>query len=521
MVFSGALAVPALAFGLAATSLAQTMPDAPDGPGLRETLEPGDPTLPPETPRSRSASEPEDPGSPERPSRTAPNFGKPRPLQDPRLAYPGQRKQAKKPLPRTEPYASSPREVRRDFARPPAPQPPTTYAQPAQIPRPPKPKLEDNPYAPLGIEAGSLRLYPFVESSVGYDNNANRSPAQAKGSTFTRLEGGLRAQSNWSVHEFKADVTGAYSKFYNVEGADRPEGAARFQLRLDATRETKFDFELRGTLTTQRPGSPEVNANVTGRPPVFTYGATGGVTRTVGRLEATFSALLDRTSYEDGKLSNGNIVQLSRDDYTSYGMRGRLGYEITPGIKPFVEVTADTRRRDTPLDAAGFERNSNGLSVRAGSTFEITRTLTGEVSGGWLERKYADARLPELRGPTFDAALIWTATPLTTVTLRAATTANETTQLNSSGYISRRVSAEINHALLRNLTLGGIAQWQNDKYQGIALNQDTFTGTLKAEYALTRSVVVKGSFTHERLKSSVPGADYTANVYLLGLRLQR
>jgi len=74
---------------------------------------------------------------------------------------------------------------------------------------------------------------------------------------------------------------------------------------------------------------------------------------------------------------------------------------------------------------------------------------------------------------------------------------------------------------LRNLTLGGIAQWQNDKYQGIALNQDTFTGTLKAEYALTRSIVVKGSFTHERLKSSVPGADYTANVYLLGLRLQR
>ena len=108
-----------------------------------------------------------------------------------------------------------------------------------------------------------------------------------------------------------------------------------------------------------------------------------------------------------------------------------------------------------------------------------------------------------------------------TVTLRAATAANETTIPNASGYISRRASLEINHALLRNLTISGIAQWQRDQYQGVALSQDLFTGTLKAEYALTRSIVVKGSFTHERLKSSVPGSDYTANVYLLGLRLQR
>ena len=190
-------------------------------------------------------------------------------------------------------------------------------------------------------------------------------------------------------------------------------------------------------------------------------------------------------------------------------------------MKPFVEVTTDTRQLDAPIDGAGFQRNSNGLSARVGSTFELTRTLTGEISAGYVTRKYADARLPELRGATLDASLIWTASPLTTVTLRAATTANETTIVNSSGYISRRASVEVSHALLRNLTLSGIAQWQNDKYQGIALNQDTFAGTFRADYSLTRSVVVRGSFTHERLKSSVPGSDYTANVYLLGLRLQR
>ena len=512
-----------LALVLTASASAQdALPPERDST-LRNAFEPDDPTLPRQTPRLQDA----DPGddAPRRASRTEPNFGKRRPLTDPRLAYPGRPKQAKKPLPRTEPYRTAPAQIRRDYTRPQDPLPPTPYAQPAQIPRPPRPKAGETPYAPLGIEAGSLRLFPFAEASGGYDDNVNRSPASSpaniKPSTFTRLEGGLKAQSNWTVHEFKTDVTGTYSKYQAVPDADRPEAAAKFNLRLDATRETKVDLELRGTVTTQRPGSPEVNVNVVGRPPVFSYGVTGGLTRNFGRLETSIAALADRTTFEDGKLSNGNSVALSRDDFTAYGLRGRIGYEITPGVKPFAEVTVDTRQRDIPIDATGFQRNSNGLLARLGSTFELTRTLTGEVSAGYVNRKYADARLPELRGPTIDAALIWTATPLTTVTFRAATAANETTIANSSGYISRRGSVEINHALLRNLTLGGIATWQRDQYQGIALTQDVFTGTLKAEYALTRSVVVKGSFTHERLKSSTPGADYTANVYLLGLRLQR
>ena len=45
--------------------------------------------------------------------------------------------------------------------------------------------------------------------------------------------------------------------------------------------------------------------------------------------------------------------------------------------------------------------------------------------------------------------------------------------------------------------------------------------TIHKPEMLARSIVVRGSFTHERLKSSAPGSDYTANVFLLGLRLQR
>ena len=56
---------------------------------------------------------------------------------------------------------------------------------------------------------------------------------------------------------------------------------------------------------------------------------------------------------------------------------------------------------------------------------------------------------------------------------------------------------------------------------GLWLDEKYFNGTLKAEYNLTRTVAVRASYTFEKLKSTSVGSDYTANVFLLGLRFQR
>ena len=138
----------------------------------------------------------------------------------------------------------------------------------------------------------------------------------------------------------------------------------------------------------------------------------------------------------------------------------------------------------------------------------------------------------KLRGPTLDAALIYTATPLTTVTLRGSTTTNETTVPNASGAITRKATVEITHDLLRNVRISGLASYQVTSYQGqnisssftgssTGLNERMINAGVKAEYSLTRTVVVKASYAYERLKTTVPGSDYTSNIFLLGLRLQR
>ena len=83
-------------------------------------------------------------------------------------------------------------------------------------------------------------------------------------------------------------------------------------------------------------------------------------------------------------------------------------------LKPFGEVEGDSRVHDVQLDRSGFQRDSSGGYAKAGTSFEFTRLLTGEISIGYAARNYVDPRLNRLQGLLTSASLVWTATPLTT-----------------------------------------------------------------------------------------------------------
>ena len=60
--------------------------------------------------------------------------------------------------------------------------------------------------------------------------------------------------------------------------------------------------------------------------------------RDFGLLRGTTALALTRTVYSDAELSDGTQVTLSDRDQTAGTWRGRIGYELSPAIIPFVEV---------------------------------------------------------------------------------------------------------------------------------------------------------------------------------------
>ncbi len=404
------------------------------------------------------------------------------------------------------------------------PQPAVTVLPPPPPPAPPprrRPASEEDPYAALGIRIGSVTLRPAITNSIGYDTNPQRtSTPGAKGSAYSRHEGELAIQSDWNVHELKGQLRGGYLEFFRAKDASRPDAEGNLDLRLDATRDTRILLESRLKLDTQRPGSPDLSAAVTGRPQIYQYGASAGVTHDINRLQLTLRGSVDRSDYEDARLSNGAMLSQKDRNMTQYGLRLRAAYEVTPGFRPFVQAEIDQRDFDEKSDSSGYRRSSNGLTGRVGSTFEISRQLTGEVSGGYQDRKYDDTRLTNLRGFVGDAAILWSPTPLTTVTLRGGAELGDTTIAGSSGTTVRRATLEVAHALRRNLTVTGFTNFSRTEYDGQGLREDYTNVGARLEYKLTRTFAVRASFTHERLNSTAQGSDYTANVSLVGLRVQ-
>ena len=214
-------------------------------------------------------------------------------------------------------------------------------------------------------------------------------------------------------------------------------------------------------------------------------------------------------------------MPLSDENNNDYGGEFSVGYELKPGIVPYVKALVDGRVHDRTTDSNGYRRDSVGRQALVGSTFELTRLLTGSIGIGYGDRVYQDARLAGLRGPIFDSSLVWSATPLTNVTLAATTTQAETTLVGASGVQSNRVALGVSHALFRQLTIGGEVAVQHNAYAGVSLRETVESAKATLAWNLSRSVVVKGSFSHERMQSTAPGSDYTANVFLVGLRLQR
>jgi hypothetical protein len=253
----------------------------------------------------------------------------------------------------------------------------------------------------------------------------------------------------------------------------------------------------------------------------MTYGATAGLGHRFNRFDVVLKGTFDRTVYNDSEFTDGTTASNAGRNFNKYGSQLRVGYEITPGIRPFVEIGSDLRKYDLEVDAGGVDRSSTGYYGKAGSTLELSRKLLGEVALGYLTRVYTDPTLEDIRGPTLDASLTWLASALTTFKLTALTSVSESTLVGVSGSFTHEVSAQVDHAFRRWLLATLRFTRGLDDYVGSPREDLRYTAAASLVWSLTREVRVKGEYRNEWRHSNEPGNDYFAHVWLLGLRLQR
>src|ERR1700716_1152629 len=421
--------------------------------------------------------------------------------------------------------------------------PPSETANKAPIPpamagtvvgQPPRKRLrlDDDPFGAVGDYAGSFLIKSALELSGGYDTNPGRTFVP-KGSPFFVVAPDLLAVSDWERHALVADLRGSFTGYGNTfppptDGTissapvdiDRPDFTGHVDGRLDVTHDTRLLGQARLRVSTDNPGSPNIQAGLARYPVYTTLGGTLGVDQNFNRLQISAGGTVDRTVYQFSKLTDGTSTTNDDRNFNQFGGVGRITYDLLPGLKPFAEVEGDSRVHDVKFDRSGFQRDSSGGYAKAGSSFEFSRLLTSEISVGYYARDYVDPRLNRLQGLLVASSLTWTATPLTTVKFYSTTSIDETTLPGVSGVLTHIYNFEVAHYFRRWLAAIGRFTYGSLDYQGDARSDKIYSVSGDLIYKMTRNLWVKGTLRRDWLASHISGNSTNSTVVMLGVRLQ-
>lgn len=393
-------------------------------------------------------------------------------------------------------------------------------------------KIDDDPFGAVGDYAGSFLIESALELRGGYDTNPGRSYVP-KGSPFYVVAPEFLAVSDWERHALVADLRGSFTGYTNTfpppadgtvssvpTNLDRPDFTGHIDGRLDVTHDTRLLGQLRLRVATDNPGSPSIQAGLAKYPVYSTLGGTLGVDQSFNRLQLSAGGTVDRTVYTESKLTDGTTTTNDDRNFNQYGGVGRVSYDLLPGVKPFGEIEGDSRLHDVTFDRNGYRRDSSGGYARAGTSFEFSRLLTGEISVGYAARDYVDPRLNRLQGLLTASSLIWTATPLTTARYNSTTSIDETTLPGAAGVLTHTYTFEVDHDFRRWLTATGKFTYGTYDYQGNIRRDKSYSLEGDLVYKLNRNLWVKGTLRRDILDSNIPLSSSASTVVMLGVRLQ-
>ncbi|MGH1591595.1 outer membrane beta-barrel protein [Methylobacterium phyllosphaerae] len=379
----------------------------------------------------------------------------------------------------------------------------------------------DPAFAPIGYQIGTFTVLPTFAQSVGYDSNPDQTNRQlAKGSAAFRTDATVDFRSNWSSSSLQGSLRGSYLETPQNEAASRPAADGTVRLRIDAERDLHIDAEGRFLVDTQRTSSANLQAvTATSRPLLAVYGGSLGATETFNRLSVTLRGSIDRSEFDNAQLANGTTIDQSDRNLNQYSLQLRTAYEINPDFSPFIDLLGDTRVYDRRIDASGVRRDSDGIALAFGTSIGLGRALTGEISAGIQHRTYVDPTLRDINAPLLNAALVWAASPLTTVRLTAATGVTETTIPGSSGVLTEVATLEVQHDLMRNLSIVLGGSYLKNDYQNSTIRENGFSATARLDYHFNRWLTLRGTYLYQKFDSTVAGSSFQENTFLLGLRV--
>lgn len=376
-------------------------------------------------------------------------------------------------------------------------------------------------YAPLGMRVGGFIAYPAVEIGAALTDNVSFSHSNPRSAIGLRVAPELAVESRWARHELRLDLESEHVIYPGESGEDTNNVNLRGGFTLDVSRDITVETSARYRLHDEAPGTAETPQGAVGRVQDESYGGAVGVTYRANRLVSQLRSSVSWYRYGDVRLADGTVESNADRDYFAPAVELRVGYDVTPAVRPFVAASYGPRIHRHEVDENGLRRDSHGIGVSAGVVLEPSSLWAGEIALRYELRDYDDPslRTTDILGLVGD--LTWRPTRLTDVTLAVGSGLNETTVAGASAIRFHSASLGVTHRLRRYLVASGDISYSINRYVGADIEEERWRGYLDLTYRLNRQMALVGSYRFILFDSSQPDSDYTENRVTVGMRLQR
>lgn len=379
---------------------------------------------------------------------------------------------------------------------------------------------DPSPFAPVGLRLGTFDVFPSIEQGIGWTSNAANTQG-GESASFSETTLRLDARSDWGRHAATLTSTGTYRRSIAGAPMSEIEGNLDGQLRLELLNDFSALAGIGYDIRPESAFAPGAIAGVADRPNRHVLTGTAGLSKDAGLARLSATAGVNRTIYDDARLTDGSTVSQRERNSTLATLALRGGYAVSPALRPFVEGEIGRRYQDVRVDSQGFERSANRFALRGGLELDMGEKLSGEVAAGWLMERPDDANLAAISGMALQGNVNWSPVRGTIVSLNGSTAVEGATSPGDTGTFLYSTNLSVSRELRANLTGSALLGADYRLYPGSSQYDLTLRGEASLTWWLNRYAGLVGRVRHEQFTSNQPGRESRQTSVYMGVRAQR
>jgi hypothetical protein len=301
-----------------------------------------------------------------------------------------------------------------------------------------------------GIRLGTMLLRPSISQTINTETQKFSDGKTRRNYLTTGIRGTLT--TDWSRHSLTVTGDGAWeNNIGRNDNGEEPRARINADLQLDLARDTIAHITAGYDFSREDTDDPNALTNASTQSGVHEFRTGLSIERDFGVLRGLAAIELNRHIYSDATALDGSAISLADRDRTGGNIRLRAGYELSPALIPFIEVSTGQSSYDQKTDDSGYRRSSHSYAAKTGTEVDLGEKLRGELALGYARKEYDDGRLRSIDALTWDGDLTWSPQRGTDVLLGLRTSIEDFAEGGESGWVSYQLDAGLTHQLRNNL----------------------------------------------------------------------